>query len=186
MFLSLKASKQRIQEAENARRNRQVIVQALSHGQASRHDLFKWSLFTMVGGLALKHDLSPFANSAFASVPTETPLSPLFGALPFTQAMLRADSLTRTPNPMAALSPVQMAHANETQQNLNPALVAAYPAGTWGPLKAAPPGHVDSGTASSKHAYPGLEPDVDCPWHGAAQAAAQPQLCTGRSSAAHQ
>ena len=92
----------------------------------------------MVGGLALKHDLSPFANSAFASVPTETPLSPLFGALPFTQAMLRADSLTRTPNLMAALSLVQMAHANETQQNLNPALVAAYPAGTWGPLKAAP------------------------------------------------
>ena len=122
MFLSPKASNRRIQEAENARRNRQEIVEALSHGQVSRRVLFKWGLFTTVGGLALKHGLSPFANSAIASVPTGIPLSPLFGGLPFTQAMLRGDLLTRTPNPMTALSPAPMAQANEMLQNLDPAL----------------------------------------------------------------
>ena len=139
MFLSPKASNRRIQEAENARRNRQEIVEALSHGQVSRRDLFKWGLFTTVGGLALKHGLSPFANSAIASVPTGIPLSPLFGGLPFTQAMLRGDLLTRTPNPMTALSPAPMAQANEMLQNLDPALVAAYPGGSMGPIEGRPP-----------------------------------------------
>ena len=142
MFLPPKASKRRIEEAENARRNRQEIVQALSHGQVSRRDLFKWGVFTTVGGLALKHGLSPFASSAFAAVPTGAPLSPLFGALPFTQAMPRADLLTRSPNPMTALTPAPMAQANETLQNLNPALVAAYPGGGMGPIEGRPPGTI--------------------------------------------
>lgn len=142
MFLPPKASKRRVAEAENARRNRQEIVEALSHGQVSRRDLFKWGLFTTVGGLALKHGLSPFASSAFAAVPTGAPLSPLFGALPFTQAMPRADLLTRTPSPMTALTPAPMAQANETLQNLNPALVAAYPGGGMGPIEGRPPGTI--------------------------------------------
>ena len=142
MFLSSKASKRRIQEAENARRNRQEIVAALSHGQVSRRDLFKWGLFTTAGGLALKHGLSPFVSSAYALVPTGAPLSPLFGALPFTQAMPRADLLTRTPNPMTALSPEPLAQANETLQKLNPALVEAYPGGGMGPIEGRPPGTI--------------------------------------------
>ena len=89
-FLNRNQTKRRLQEAENARRNRLEIVKALSHGQIARRDLFKWGLFTAVGGLAVKHGLNPFVRSAFAAVPTGTPLSPLFGALPFTQAMPRA------------------------------------------------------------------------------------------------
>ena len=142
MFLSPKSSKRRIQEAENARRNRQEIVEALSHNQVSRRDLFKWGLFTTAGGLALKHGLSPFVTSAHASIPTGTPLSPLFGALPFTQPMPRADLMTRTPNPMAALSPTPTAQANEALQNLNAALVAAYPGGLVGPIEGRPPGDI--------------------------------------------
>ena len=142
MFLSPKSSKRRIQEAENARRNRQEIVEALSHNQVSRRDLFKWGLFTTAGGLALKHGLSPFVTSAHASIPTGTPLSPLFGALPFTQPMPRADLMTRTPNPMAALSPTPTAQANEALQNLNAALVAAYPGGLVGPIEGRPPGTI--------------------------------------------
>lgn len=140
MFLSPKASKRRIQEAENARRNRQEIVEALSHGQVSRRDLFKWGLFTTVGGLALKHGLSPFVNSAYATVPTGAPLSPLFGALPFTQPMPRCDLLTQQANPTTSMSPAPTAMANTTFQNLNPALVAAYPGGTTGPIEGRPPG----------------------------------------------
>ena len=52
MFLSSKASKLRIREAQNARRNRQEIVKALADGQVTRRDLFKWGLFT-AGGLLL-------------------------------------------------------------------------------------------------------------------------------------
>jgi len=40
MFLSSKASKLRIREAQNARRNRQEIVKALAGGQVTRRDLF--------------------------------------------------------------------------------------------------------------------------------------------------
>ena len=140
MFLSRTASQRRIKEAEDARRNRQDIVKALSHGQIDRRELFKWGLFTTVGGLALKHGLSPFVSSAYAAVPTGAPLSPLFGALPFTQPMPRADLLTRNPSPSTFLSPDPSAEANTTLQNLNPALVAAYPGGTQGPIEGRPPG----------------------------------------------
>ena len=40
-FLSDKVSRQRIREAEAARRNRQEVVKALSTGQVSRRDLFR-------------------------------------------------------------------------------------------------------------------------------------------------
>lgn len=138
MFLSYKSSKLRIAEAENARHNRQEIVQALSHGEVNRRDLFKWGLFTTVGGLTLKHGLSPFVNSAYAAVPTGAPLSPLFGAMPFSQPMPRADLLAR--NAVKTLIPAPLAAANTKLQNLDPALVAAYPGGNQGPIEGRPPG----------------------------------------------
>ena len=139
-FLSSKESKRRFEEAHKARQNRAEIVKALSHGQIARRDLFKWGLFTTVGGLAVQHGLNPFVRSAFAAVPTGTPLSPLFGALPFTQAMPRADLLAR--NPVATLTPAPLAQANTTLQVLDPVLVAAYPGGNTGPIEGRPPGPI--------------------------------------------
>src|SRR5690242_5349913 len=98
IFLSSKASPARIREAENARNNRREILKALSLGQITRRDLYKWGIFTTTGALALKHGLSPFAPSAFAdSVPTGTPRSPLFGAAKFTQRMPRLALQTPIP-----------------------------------------------------------------------------------------
>src|SRR5215472_15861478 len=102
IFLSKKASLARRREAENARKNRLEILKALSLGQITRRDLYKWGIFTVTGALALKNGLSPFAPSAFAdsSIPTGTPRSPLFGAQKFTQrlnrlALQRPQPLTR-------------------------------------------------------------------------------------------
>jgi len=77
MFLPNKASKLRIKEAENARRNRQEIVKALADGQITRRELFKWGLFTTGGLLLWKHGLNPFVRSAYAdsSIPTGLPRS---------------------------------------------------------------------------------------------------------------
>src|SRR5215831_14705714 len=82
MYLSTKASRIRQREAQNARNNRAEIVKALSLGQITRRDLYKWGLLTTAGVIALKNGLSPLAPSAFADggVPTGTPRSPLFGA----------------------------------------------------------------------------------------------------------
>ena len=88
-FLSDKASRQRQREAQQARNNRAEIVTALSHGQITRRDLYRWGIFTATGALALKNGLNPFARSAFAAVPTGTPRSPLFGARKFTTEMQR-------------------------------------------------------------------------------------------------
>jgi len=92
MYLSRTASKARLREAQNARNNRAEIVKALSQGQVTRRELIKWGLFTASGLLVAKNGLSPFARSAYAGgsdIPTGTPPSPLFGALPFTQPMPR-------------------------------------------------------------------------------------------------
>jgi FtsP/CotA-like multicopper oxidase with cupredoxin domain len=107
MYLSSKASRIRLAEAEAARRNRLEIVKALSHGDISRRDLFRWGLLTAGGLLASKNGLSPFATSAFAAVPTGTPRSPLFGAKKFHTRMPRAVvqkpiPLLRQPNSDAA------------------------------------------------------------------------------------
>ena len=83
MYISTKASRARQREAQNARDNRAEIVKALSTGQITRRDLYKWDIFTVTGALALKNGLSPFARSAFAAVPTGTPRSPLFNAQKF-------------------------------------------------------------------------------------------------------
>jgi FtsP/CotA-like multicopper oxidase with cupredoxin domain len=98
MFLSNKASRIRQREAQRARDNRAEIVKALSIGQITRRDLYKWGLFTTTGFLAWKNGLSPFARSAFAAVPTGTPRSPLFGAQRFSQPLPRL--ALQTPVPM--------------------------------------------------------------------------------------
>src|SRR6185436_18184196 len=96
-FLSPKASKARVREAEQARKNRWEIINANSQGQVSRRDLIKLGLFTSAGLLVPISGLSPFARSAFAdsNIPTGLPSSPLFGVQPFTQAMPRFDLFPR-------------------------------------------------------------------------------------------
>ena len=98
MYISSKASRIRQREAQKARDNRAEIVKALSIGQITRRDLFKWGIFTTTGLLACKNGLSPFARSAFADVPTGTPRSPLFGAAKFTQRMPRLQLQTPVPH----------------------------------------------------------------------------------------
>jgi FtsP/CotA-like multicopper oxidase with cupredoxin domain len=89
-YLPRNASRIRLREAQRARDNRAEIRKALSTGQVTRRELYKWGIFTATGLLALKNGLSPFAPSALADgVPTGTPPSPLFGAQPFTQPMPR-------------------------------------------------------------------------------------------------
>src|SRR5262245_55357147 len=97
-YLSDKASRARQREAQNARNNRAEILKALSIGQITRRDLYKWGIFTVTGALALKNGLSPFARSAFAAVPTGTPRSPLRGAQKFSQPLPRL--ALQTPIPM--------------------------------------------------------------------------------------
>jgi FtsP/CotA-like multicopper oxidase with cupredoxin domain len=100
-YLSRFAPRERLREAQKARDNRAEITRALSIGQISRRDLYKWGLLTF-GGLALKNGLSPFASSAFADgVPTGTPPSPLFNAQKFTQPMPRLG--LRTPFPLTRI-----------------------------------------------------------------------------------
>src|SRR2546430_3589897 len=142
MYLPWNASRARMREAENARRNRAEILQAWSQGRLSRRDLMKLVLFTAAGTLVLKNGLSPFARSAYAddsSIPTGLPRSPLFGIQAFTQPMPRFDVLPRTP--VSALSPAPTAEANETQQPLNPALEGVRP-GDTGPIEGRPPGPI--------------------------------------------
>src|SRR5215831_14962659 len=95
-YLSRKASRIRQREAQDARNNRAEIVKALSIGQITRRDLYKWGLLTF-GGLVAKNGLSPFARSAFALVPTGTPRSPLFNAQKFSQPLPRLALQTPTP-----------------------------------------------------------------------------------------
>lgn len=97
VYLPSDASKLRLREAEAARENRLEIVKALSTGEITRRDLYKWGVFTLGGSLALTNGLSMFARSAFAEVPTGTPRSPLFGAQKFTQPMPRLDVQKPTP-----------------------------------------------------------------------------------------
>jgi FtsP/CotA-like multicopper oxidase with cupredoxin domain len=124
MYLSEKASAQEIREAEKARKNRQEIIQALSHGTVSRRQLLKMSLFTAAGGLAWKGGLNPFVRSAHASIPTGVPRSPLFGAVAFHTPMPRCDLMNRT-----VIPPGTPAFPD------NPALEEANtaPTAVWGP-----------------------------------------------------
>ena len=106
MYLSRRASRARLKEAQNARDNRAEVVKALSHGQVNRRELIKWGIFTTGGLLAMKNGLSPFARSAFAGgdAPTGTPPSPLFGVQKFTQPMPRLNLQTSVPFTDAVVS----------------------------------------------------------------------------------
>ena len=137
IFLPEKVSQNRVREAETARKNRQEFLAALSQGKLSRRELLRLGLMTAGGTVAHTHGLSPFVNSAYAAVPTGMPRSPLFGALPFTQPMPRADVLPR--KDPASLSPAPMVEANTTQQLLNIALPGVK-AGDTGPIEGRPPG----------------------------------------------
>src|SRR5438445_344144 len=139
MYLPGKASRARVREAENARRNRAEILKAWSQGQVSRRDLIKMGLFTASGALVLQNGLSPFARSAYAAIPTGLPRSPLFGVQAFTQPMPRFDVLQR--NAVSVLSPAPTARANTTQQRLNTALEGVRP-GDTGPIEGRPPGPI--------------------------------------------
>ena len=134
-FLPRNASKARLREAENARKNRAEIVRAFSQGKVSRRDLIKWGLITSAGTLAPISGLSPFATSVYAdsNIPTGAPPSPLFGALPFTQPMPRFDVLPR--DPVSALNPAPQAEANQTLQPVPDSL-----GGGMGPIEGRPPG----------------------------------------------
>src|SRR3954470_17627408 len=102
MFLNPKeTSRIRMREAEQARDNRREIVKAVSHGEITKRDLFRWGMYGAGGLIAAKHGLSPFVRSAYAAVPTGTPASPLFGAKKFHEVMHRAEVQPRIP-----LSPI--------------------------------------------------------------------------------
>ena len=133
LFLNEKTSRQRIREAENARRNRQEVIKALCNGQVSRRDLFKWGIFTAGGGLLAKNGFSPFVKSAYGQELTGIPLSPVFGAVPFSQPMPRCDVLK--PMLPSLLRPLATAESNQTMQRLDPALGTG-----WGPIEGRPPG----------------------------------------------
>src|SRR6266446_1310659 len=140
MYLPGKASRARVREAENARRNRAEILKAWSQGQVSRRDLIKMGLFTAGGALTFKNGLSPFAPSAYGAVPTGLPRSPLFNIQAFTQPMPRFDVLPR--NPVSALNPAPLAQVDETKRHLlDPRLEGVRP-GDTGPNEGRPPGPI--------------------------------------------
>ena len=140
-FLSEKASKARIREAENARKNRAEILAAYSQGKVSRRDLIKWGLITTAGAFAPIHGLNPFISSAYADlngVPTGMPPSPLGNVQPFSTPMPRFDLIPRGNNPLGGdLTPVPLASSNQTQQP-----VPAVLGGGTGPIEGRPPGDI--------------------------------------------
>ncbi len=152
IFLPEDASKARVREAENARKNRAEILKAYSQGQVSRRELFKWGLFTAAGALAPIHGLNPFVQSAYAdggsgsgggnSIPTGAPRSPLFGVQAFSTPMPRFDLIPRGTNPLGGdLTPIPTAQSNQTLQTLDPALVNGQ-TGLQGPIEGRPPGEI--------------------------------------------
>ncbi|HXB71236.1 MAG TPA: multicopper oxidase domain-containing protein [Candidatus Acidoferrales bacterium] len=137
-FLPWNASKARLREAENARRNRLEIVKALSHGTVSRRELFKWGLITGAGLIAPIQGLSPFVKSAYADdgggIPTGAPPSPGTVGLDFTQPLLRFEVLPRSP--YGSLNPAPTVEANTTlTYSVDPLL-----GGGIGPVEGRPPG----------------------------------------------
>jgi len=153
MYIDDRASGRRRREAQNARNNRAEIVRALSVGEITRRDLYKWGLFTAGGLLALKNGLSPFARSAFAAVPTGTPRSPLFGAAKFSQPLHRLEvvhsvPMTRNADGNAAF-PATMGerdakrlswHTDYTANPSNPDV--RNPITNRGPIEGRPPGEI--------------------------------------------
>src|SRR5256885_11266018 len=135
MYLPRNASKARVREAENARKNRAQIVKAFCDGQVSRRDLIRMGLMSAAGALVVTNGLSVFAPSAYAdsSIPTGAPRSPLFGVQAFTQPMPRLDVLPR--NAISTLNPAPTAEANGTLHAVDVKL-----GGGTGPIEGRPPG----------------------------------------------
>src|SRR5437868_3066090 len=161
IYLPWNASKARVRAAQQARKHRQDIVKALSHGQVSRRDLIKIGLFTSAGLLAPIKGLNPFVGSASAQtasdgpgagIPTGMPRSPMFGVQPFSQAMPRFDVLPRykmselPAGSSLALNP-PTEYSNQTPQQVAPEL-----GGGWGPIEGRPPGPMWSHQGWSKFA----------------------------------
>jgi FtsP/CotA-like multicopper oxidase with cupredoxin domain len=159
IYLPKDASKARVREAENARKNRAEILRAYSQGKVTRRELVKWGLITAGGALAPIGGLSPFATSVYASggsgssgggkitgnvgngIPTGTPRSPLFGVQEFSTPMPRFDVIKRGNDPLGAdFSPVPQACSNQTLQLLDPGF--GLPAGSMGPIEGRPPGQI--------------------------------------------
>jgi FtsP/CotA-like multicopper oxidase with cupredoxin domain len=154
MYISPKASLARQREAQKARDNRAEIVKALSQGQITRRDLYKWGIFTATGALALKNGLSPFAQSAFAAVPIGTPRSPLFGAQKFSTPLPRL--ALQTPTPLTrdaatgnAVFPAALGerpakrlsyHTDFTANMADPQFI--NPVSGRGPIEGRPPGEI--------------------------------------------
>lgn len=134
MYLSASADAQQIRWAEQARRNRQEIVRALSHGQVSRRDLLRWGVFTASGALVAKNGFSPFVGNAHGAIPTGVPSSPKFGAIDFSAPMPRCDLMER--RDISTLTPTPRETANTTPvQVRGPDGVAVT-----GPMEGRPPG----------------------------------------------
>jgi manganese oxidase len=152
IYLPKDASRARVKEAEEARKKRAEIVKAFSQGQISRRDLVKWGLISSAGALAPIHGLNPFVSSAYATIPTGAPRSPLGGVQPFSTPMPRFDVISRGNNPMGGdLTPVPCAQANQTQQPLDPALVGGQ-TGLTGPIEGRPPGTIWAHQGFGDHA----------------------------------
>ena len=155
MYISNKASRARQREAENARQNRAEITKALSIGQITNRDLYRWGIYTTTGALVLKNGLSPFAPSAYADdIPTGTPRSPLGTATKFSQPMPRLalqtpHPLTKDPTTGNAVWPAALGerpskrlscHTDFTANPSNPAF--RNPLNNRGPIEGRPPGEV--------------------------------------------
>jgi manganese oxidase len=142
IYLPRGASKARLQDAENARKNRAEILKAYSQGKVTRRELIKWGLITSAGAIAPIGGLSPFVPSVHADngsgIPTGAPPSPLFGVLDFSTPMPRFDVIPRGTSPLGGdLTPVPTAQSNQTQQPVDPAL-----GGGTGPIEGRPPGDI--------------------------------------------
>ena len=142
IYLPKDASKARLRDAENARKNRAEILKAYSQGKVTRRELIKWGLITSAGAIAPIGGLSPFVPSVHAdggsSIPTGAPPSPLFGVLPFSTPMPRFDVIPRGTNPLGGdLTPTPTAESNQTQQPVDPLL-----GGGTGPIEGRPPGPI--------------------------------------------
>ena len=94
MYIDDKESSRRQREAEKARDNRGEIVKALSLGEVTRRELFRWGILTGSGWLAAKNGLNPFVKSAYAQVPTGVPRSPVRGIAKFSQPLPRLEVQT--------------------------------------------------------------------------------------------
>jgi FtsP/CotA-like multicopper oxidase with cupredoxin domain len=139
IYLPWNASRLQMKAARQAQEERRGIIKALSHGQVSRRDLIKMGLFTGAGMLAPIGGLNPFQRNLLAQtpggpgIPTGLPPSPLFGATAFSQPMARFDVLPR--KTLDTLTPAPTAEANQTLQDVDPAL-----GGGQGPIEGRPPG----------------------------------------------